>query len=166
MSRVIKITLAMGAVCATALVYYLVRPEPLATNTHEEPYDYKPQKGVAGCPSDAKGLAGGYYTGDGTGYNVYLTLNAKGTYTAEWLGCLGTYGEASGDWKLTNTQVVFNPSKETDMMRGHLRRLDVLKFQGHWILLSSDKDDREFYDKLGVCAGSCFQNTNNIFRGP
>ena len=166
MSRVLKIAFAVGAVCASAIVYYLVRPELVGVETHTEAYDYKPQKGTLERPTDAKTLAGRYYRGDGTGYNIYLTLNPEGKYTAEWHGCMGTYGEATGDWKLNDTQIVFIPSKETDMMRSHLRSLEVLKFRGRWIFLSTDKDDREFYDKWGVSAYSCFQNTNSIFRGP
>jgi hypothetical protein len=166
MSRVLKITFAFGVVCASAIGYYLVRPEPVVAESRNETFVYKPQKGVSERPADAKTLAGRYYRGDGTGYNIYLALNPDGTYEAEWRGCLGTYGEAAGDWKLEGTQIVFTPSKETDMMRSHLRGLDVLKFQGHWIFLSTEKNDREFYDKWGVSTHSCFQNTNSIFRGP
>jgi hypothetical protein len=131
--------------------------------TQNETDEYKPQKGVVERPADAKAVAGRYYRGDGMGYNVYLTLGPEGTYTAEWHGCLGTYGDAAGNWELADTQIVFTPSKETDMMRDHLRCLDVLKFQGHWIFLSTDKDGRKFYDKWGVSPVSCFQNTNSIF---
>jgi len=166
MSHVLKITFALGAVCAGAIGYYLVRPEPVAAQTANETYRFNPQKGVSDRPADAKTLAGRYYRGDGKGYNVHLTLEAEGTYTAEWHGCLGTYGKAAGDWKLLGTQLAFTPSKETDMMRSHLRGLDVLKFRGHWIFLSTNKSDREFYDKWGVSTYSCFQNTNSIFRGP
>ena len=166
MSRVVKITLTVGALCAAAILYYLVRLELVIAQTSSETYGYKPQKGVAERPADAKVLAGRYYCGDGTGYNVHLTLTPGGAYTAEWHGCLGTYGEAAGDWKLTDRLVVFTPSKETDMMRGHLRGLEVLKFQGRWILLATNQSDRETYDKWGVSTYSCFQNINSIFRGP
>src|SRR6185295_7180773 len=33
---------------------------------------------------NAEALPGSYYRGDGTGYNVTLTLQAKGKYTALW----------------------------------------------------------------------------------
>ena len=166
MSRVLKITFALGAVCASVIVYYTFRPEPVIAQTHSETGGYKPQKGAAELPVDSNSLIGGYYRGDGTGYNVYLTLSSNNQYTAEWHGCLGNYGEAAGDWKLSGGVVAFEPSKETDMMRGHLKALEVLKFQNHWILLSTNKNDREFYDKWGVSTYSCFQNTNFIFRGP
>src|SRR5215813_11583896 len=74
------------------------------------------EKGSPEAPPDAKGVAGDYYRGDGTGYNIYLTLKADGKYTAEWQGCLGKYGEASGQWTLRGKQIVFKPSKEKDMM--------------------------------------------------
>jgi len=54
------------------------------------------EKGTPEAPSSAKAVAGDYYRGDGTGYNIYLTLKENGKYTAEWHGCLGKYGEASG----------------------------------------------------------------------
>ena len=166
MSRVLRIAFTLGAVCAAAIVYYRVRPEPVVAQARSDTVGYKPQKAISEQPNDAGSIAGHYYEGDGTGYNVYLTLRSNNTYTATWHGCLGAYGEAFGDWKLSGGLVVFAPSMETDMMRGHLKGLEVLRFQGHWIFLSTNKSDREFYDKWGVSVYSCFQNTNNIFRGP
>jgi hypothetical protein len=166
MSRIIKITLTLGALCVAAIANYLVRPESVSAQTSRETYGYTPQKGIPEGSDDPKALAGHYYRGDGTGYNVDLTLGADGAYTAEWQGCLGTYGTAAGSWKLTDGLVVLTPSKETDMMRDHLRGLEVLKFKGHWILLTTNQSDRKFYDKWGITAYSCFQNTNSIFRGP
>src|SRR5262249_7592960 len=85
------------------------------------------EKGTLEAPRNAKAVAGSYYRGDGTGYNIYLTLDADGKYKAEWRGCLGKYGEASGQWTLKDKQITFKPSKEQDMMKGHLKSLDVLK---------------------------------------
>ena len=68
----------LGAVCASALVYYLVRPEPVAADIRTETFEYQPKMGVAKRPVDAKALAGSYYRGDGTGFNVYLTLSPGG----------------------------------------------------------------------------------------
>src|SRR5262245_11620064 len=113
------------------------------------------EKGTPEGPPNAKAVAGSYYRGNGTAYNIYLTLNADGRYTAEWHGCLGKYGEASGQWTLKNKQITFKPSKEQDMMKGHLKSLDVLKFKGEWIFVPTD--DRNFYDKWGVSRYSCFQ---------
>lgn len=113
------------------------------------------EKGTPEAPPDAKAIAGDYYRGDGTGYNIYLTLDANGQYKAKWRGCLGVYGEASGRWTLKDKQIFFAFSKETGMMQGHLKELDILKFKGGWIFVPTN--DREFYDKWGVDRYSCFQ---------
>jgi hypothetical protein len=113
------------------------------------------EKGTPEAPPDAKAVAGNYYRGDGTGYNIYLTLKENGKYTAEWHGCMGKYGEASGQWTLTDKRIVFKPAKEKDMMKGHLKSLDVLRYRGQWIFVQSD--DHKFYDKYGVSRYSCFQ---------
>jgi hypothetical protein len=113
------------------------------------------ERGTPEAPPNAKAVAGSYYRGDGTGYNIYLTLKTDGKYTAEWHGCLGKYGEASGQWTLKDKQITFKPSKEKDMMKGHLKALDILKFKGKWIFVPTD--DRDFYDKWGVSRCSCFQ---------
>ena len=113
------------------------------------------EKGEPAGPPDAKAVAGSYYRGDGLGYNITLTLKENGSYSAEWHGCLGKYGDASGTWKLSDKRIVLNPKKERDMMKGHLKTLDVLKFKGAWIFVRAD--DREFYDKHGVSRFSCFQ---------
>jgi len=113
------------------------------------------EKGTPEAPANAKALAGSYYRGDGTGYNIFLTLKENGKYMAEWHGCLGKYGEASGQWTLVDKRVLLKPAKEKDMMKGHLKSLDVMRYQGQWIFVPSD--DREFYDKYGVSRYSCFQ---------
>lgn len=113
------------------------------------------EKGTPAAPPDTKAVAGNYYQGDGLGYNIYLTLKEDGTYSAEWWGCMGKYGEAAGKWMLKDKEIAFKPTKEKDMMKGHLKSLDVLKFKGQWIFISSD--DRDFYDKWGVSRYSCFQ---------
>jgi hypothetical protein len=113
------------------------------------------EMGTPEAPPDAQTVAGSYYRGDGTGYNIYLTLKADGKYTAEWHGCLGKYGAASGRWRLKDKSITFKPSKEEGMMQGHLKTLNVFKFKGRWIFVPTD--DREFYDKWGVSRYSCYQ---------
>jgi hypothetical protein len=89
------------------------------------------------CPSgravpksqDSLRVASGY-RGDGTGYNIYLTLKADGKYTAECQGCLSKYGEASGQWTLNGKLIVFKPSKEKDMMKGALKGPRCFEVQG------------------------------------
>lgn len=115
----------------------------------------KIEKGVPEAPPNTKAVAGSYYCGDGTGYNVTLTLKDDGTYSGEWHGCLGKYGEASGTWKLSEKQIVLTPTKEKEMMEGHLKTLDVMKYKAGWIFVRAD--DRDFYDKHGVSRYSCFK---------
>src|SRR5262245_49099409 len=83
------------------------------------------EKGEPAAPPNAKAVAGSYYCGDGLGYNVTLKLKENGSYSAEWHGCLGKYGDASGSWRLSDKRIVFTPKKETDMMKDHLKTLDV-----------------------------------------
>ena len=113
------------------------------------------EEGEPAAPPDAKAVAGSYYRGDGLGYNVMLTLKSNGTYSAEWHGCLGKYGDASGGWKLSDKRIILTPKKERDMMKGHLNTLDVLKYKGGWIFVRPD--DRDSYEKYGVSRFSCFQ---------
>lgn len=100
-------------------------------------------------------FAGSYYRGNGTGYNITLDLRSNGSYDSKWRGCLGGYGTARGKWSVDGEHIILSPTKETDMMTGHLRRLDLARYEGRLILLPSD--DREFYDKHGASRYSCFQ---------
>ena len=43
-----------------------------------------------------KDIAGDYYFGDGLGVNCSLTVTAKGKFTFQWNGCLGTYDKNEG----------------------------------------------------------------------
>ena len=92
-------------------------------------------------------FAGNYFRGDGTCYNISLDLRPDGSYGAQWSGCLGIYGTARGKWSIDGDQILLSPRKETDMMKGHLTRLDISKYQGGVILIPTD--DREFYDEHG-----------------
>ena len=105
-------------------------------------------------------LAGSYYRGDGKGYNINLDLRPDGSYGAKWRGRFGVYGTARGSWSLDGEQIVLSPTKETDMMRGHLKRLDLARHEGSLILLPSD--DREFYDMHGVSRSLCFKRTEAL----
>src|SRR6185295_5758511 len=77
-------------------------------------------------PANGIEMAGSYYRGDHTGYNIYLDLLAGGEYTAKWRGCLGVYGTARGRWTMVKNRMVFSPSSETGMMKRHLRQLHVV----------------------------------------
>ena len=165
MSRVLKIAFGLGAIGASLIVTYSIRVQLFASEPRHEIDNYKPQKGVSASPSHATALAGVYYMGDGTGRNIYLTLKPDGQYTAEWQGCLGSYGEAIGHWQMTNVEIVFIPTREVGIMKGNLGTLDIVKFRGQWIFIGANKHDHDSYNTFGVSALSCFQNTNSIFRG-
>ncbi len=90
--------------------------------------------------------SGNFYRGDGTGYNVNLNLKPDGTYTGQWRGCLGVYGTAFGKWSIKGQQIVLKPAKETDMMKGHLRSLDIIREQKKIFLLPTA--DRSLARKL------------------
>jgi hypothetical protein len=105
------------------------------------------EKGEPAAPPNAKAVLRSYYSGDGLGYNVALMLKED--------GCLGKYGDAAGTWKLSDKRIVLTPKKETDMMKDHLKTLDVLKYKGEWIFVRAGH--RDFYHKHGVSGYSCFQ---------
>lgn len=111
---------------------------------------------LTGCGGQAtlSSLAGSYYRGDGTGYNVYLNLTAGGTYKAEWYGCLGVYGTANGTWVVDGERIILTPSSETDMMKGHLRELHIVKHDGQLVFVPDLHDD--YYREYGPDRFSAF----------
>ena len=120
-----------------------------------------PAKGTLETPSNARAIEGAYYRGNGLSYNLALTLKAGGQYTAKWDSCLYKSGEASGTWKLSDKRIRFEPAIEGEMLRGRMEALDVLKFEGEWILVPVADGEQRFHDTLyeteGVTALSSFQ---------
>ena len=163
MWRNYKIVLALVAVCGGAVAACIIRSQPFASNF---PKATILQKGVFAAPSAAEALVGTYYIGDGTGYNIYLTLTADRSFSADFYGCFGKYGDANGHWSINSGEINFVSLRETGMMKGNLGAMDILKFQGHWIFLEKSKNARNDYNAYGVSPSVCFQNTNNIFWGP
>ena len=105
-------------------------------------------------------LAGKWYRGDGTGYNVTITFSPDLSYSAVWEGCLGTYGTARGKWRIEDQKVVFIPAEEKDMMRDHLRRLDVEHTESGVVLVPPDIH-KEF-EKYGTSSRYwCFQRAKD-----
>ena len=111
---------------------------------------------LAGCTrtESVSSLAGSYYRGDHTGYNIYLDLLTNGAYKAEWHGCLGSYGKTGGTWSVTGDRVVFVPSTETDMMKGHLKELHIVHQHGQVMFVPNLQD--EYYKKYGADEYSAF----------
>jgi len=118
-----------------------------------------PKKAAVEAPKDPALLVGKYRRGDGLGYNVTFTLNPDGSYTSDWHGCLGKYGDASGNWTLKGGSVHFTPTKKEGLMKGHLKELEVMKVDESWILVPTEKKAREFYDKWGISSCACFQKS-------
>lgn len=91
---------------------------------------------LAGCAADATvrvsaaDLPGTYYSGDGMGRNVTVVLNGDGTFTSDWQGCLGAYGQARGTWLLEGDQVLFSPANEQEMLTGYLRQATTIRHAG------------------------------------
>ncbi len=116
---------------------------------------------LVGCRAASRqSIAGSYYRGDGTGYNINLSLLDDGAYKAEWHGCMGLYGAALGVWIDDGEHVLLFPSVEAGLMQGHLRQLDVVQRGAGAILLPAN--DRDFYYDHGVSAYSCFQRTEAL----
>ena len=138
---------------------------PVATAAVKEKSDLTdaklPAKGTSETPPNAGAIAGAYYRGNGLSYNLELTLKAGGQYTAKWDSCLYKSGETSGTWKLSGRRILFAPAIESEMLRGRLETLDVLKFEGEWILAPVADAERKFHETLyeteGVTPLSSFQ---------
>jgi hypothetical protein len=58
-----------------------------------------------------KDIAGDYYFGDGLGVNCSLTVTAKGKFTFQWNGCLGTYDENKGSASINMGVLHIAPQK-------------------------------------------------------
>ena len=75
-------------------------------------------------------MFGSYYKGDGLGVNISIQLNPDGTYTSDWNGCLGSYGNSEGSWQANSEYLLFSPSEEDGMMAGELKRMKIVEYKG------------------------------------
>ncbi len=114
-----------------------------------------PKFGVTVAPANSDSLVGKYYSVDGLGMNVVLTLNVDSTYSADWHGCLGKYGDASGLWNISDTLLILTPANEDGAMTGYLRAFIVQRFEDVWILIRPE--DFPDYQKRGVSRYVCYQ---------
>jgi len=110
--------------------------------------------------ADAARFAGTYYNGDGLGVNINLTLKPDGSYAADWHGCLGPYGEASGNWRVARKTLTLSPVKETDMMKRFTKAMDVVERDGRVVFV--EPDFRDLFKKYGIRRGPCFQRTDQM----
>jgi hypothetical protein len=123
------------------------------------PFEKQPPKVPVPAAHSAK-FAGTYYNGDGLGVNINLKLAPDGSYTADWHGCLGLYGEASGNWRVAGKTLILSPVKETDMMKRFTKTLDVVERDGRVVFV--EPDFRDLFKKYGIHRGSCFQRTDQL----
>lgn len=77
-------------------------------------------------------LFGAYYFGDGLGVNCSLELGKSGRFKYEWTGCLGTYDQAEGTYKIHDKMLVLEPKGAVesgcriDLKNFHIIRWDQL----------------------------------------
>jgi hypothetical protein len=116
--------------------------------------------GVPVPASVAKQFCGTYYTGDGLGCNIHLTLHPDGIYKGDWYGCLGHYGSATGNWSVSNNILTFSPFQEAEMMKGYLRQLDVVQTEGRVVFV--EPRNRAHFKEYGICRLWCFQRQDQI----
>jgi len=116
------------------------------------------ENGQPATPPEAQMVVGRYHRDERLGYEIMLTLRENGTYSAQWRSSRGRIGSASGDWMLSNERILLRPKRETEKARGRLKTLNVLKYRGEWIFVSTS--DKEFYEKHGVSRGACFRRSD------
>jgi hypothetical protein len=102
-----------------------------------------------------RGLVADYYTGDGLGYNIQLSLRADGTFSATWYGCVGNYGDASGNWVRAGDRVTFDNRASKGRLANHLRGAIIVKGDGFPALVLDQ--GRKFYDEHGLSRVSALQ---------
>jgi hypothetical protein len=99
-------------------------------------------------------MAGRYFTGDGTGYNLRLDLRADGSFDMTWTGCLGVYGTASGTWAMDERGIALNATQADGLFATRpLGRLLVASLDRHYLLV--DESFRDLFDKYGPSHASC-----------
>ncbi len=150
-----KTTLAFGSsLAAKTLVVFSL----LGLGTTARPDGI--EKATAEAPPNAQAVAGSYYKGTGLAYNLNLTLQPSGEYTAAWDSCLYKPGKAAGQWRLSDKRITFTPPMEGEMMRGSIETVEILKLRGEWVLLPIDNQSLKLYDRDGVTPFSCFQKVD------
>lgn len=70
--------------------------------------------------------------------SVELRLDADGTYSATWNGCMGEYGRASDAWVLIGETVELSPVVGSDDFLAKRGTLRVVPFRGRYALAKSE----------------------------
>jgi hypothetical protein len=152
---VIASVIAVFFVGGSVAYYAAVRsPSPVSTPP-------KPQPPHVPVPdADAAKFAGTYYHGDGLGMSLHLTLKPDGSYAATWHGCLGLYGEATGNWRVSAKTLILSPFEEKENMVGYLRTLDIVDDGKRVVFVQPE--DRAHFKEYGVHQYWCFQRTDQM----
>jgi hypothetical protein len=90
---------------------------------------------------------------------IRLTLNADGTYTADWHLCMGR-AEALGKWRISGRTLVISPTKEMGTNKPFPTKLDVLE-RGEREVVFVDPRFRRSFNEGGVKRSTCFMRTGN-----
>ena len=100
-------------------------------------------------------LKGEYYHGDGLGYNLHLKLMDRRAFECTWTGCLGKYGESSGNWTADESGLNLTTDTADGLVRDRpVGRLRVISFQGHYLLVQ--EKDSGWFDEHGPDTFACF----------
>ncbi len=116
------------------------------------------QRTVVAATGSSNDIAGAYYRGDGTGFNLHLELLADGKYACQWTGCGGVYGNCVGVWTRIDNQIEIKTTSADGMFEENaLSNLEIIPHDGGNILVP--QDDRAFFDEWGPSRYSCFSRT-------
>jgi hypothetical protein len=93
-------------------------------------------------------LVADYYSGDGLGCNITLSLREDGNFSAKWTGCLGEYGNASGRWGRSGDRVMFVNRESRGMLDNYLRGATVVRGEDSPALVLDQM--RDLYARHGL----------------
>ena len=71
-------------------------------------------------------LAGTWHSGEGLFVSIHIRFHLDGRYEADWFGCVGPNGRASGRWVLADSVVELSPTYEEHQLKGYFRRLELI----------------------------------------
>ena len=87
-----------------------------------------------------KDIVGDYYFGDGLGVNCSLSVTAKGQFTFQWDGCLGTYDKNEGIASVKEGILQITPQKPNlrDGFRGTPTKFYPVRWDGRMYLIPTN----------------------------
>lgn len=95
---------------------------------------------LAADPVSLKDIAGDYYFGDGFGLNCSLSVTAKGRFTFQWDGCLGTYDKNEGTADVKDGVLQITPQKPNlrDGFRGTATEFHPVRWGARMYLIPTN----------------------------